>query len=203
MPIVAMERMTGPEFNSWYTKHRTAKGLSDFMSLAKGDRKKALDRLKEDLEAEKPKVVEADKLGPRGPAKRAAKIDAQIKALVDKVNAIPLNTYLGEKEVTGSSGKKYMSPVLTRTLMDIESQAIEMGGSSLDIKWDSLHFGKQGGGDTETNLFRSAWHNTAGTVKDHKGLSKAKQTAIVKLLQKWGKTVHHYYDDPAGDIGHE
>ena len=52
--VVPMKTLSGPEFNAWYTKNRTAKGLSDFMSLAKGDRKKALDRLKGDLEAEKP-----------------------------------------------------------------------------------------------------------------------------------------------------
>jgi hypothetical protein len=56
--VVPMKTLSGPEFEAWYTKNRTAKGLSDFMSLAKGDRKKALERLKEDLKDDDKKKLQ-------------------------------------------------------------------------------------------------------------------------------------------------
>ena len=55
MPIVAMERMTGPAFEAWYTKHRKGKSLEGaaFMALSKEDKVKARRVLKHDVTKDK------------------------------------------------------------------------------------------------------------------------------------------------------
>jgi hypothetical protein len=84
-----MPKMTGPEFDAWYTKHRKGNTITEFGSLSKEDRREARERLKIEMKVEKDFAEEMEERSVQKPTSAwyssfSHTPDAKVKDILEK-----------------------------------------------------------------------------------------------------------------------